>query len=140
MLKNITIDECKEFLLNHYGEDQDLINVYHIASGNGVESCANRTIDDLQQCGEDLKLYQIDNGCVFGTELDGDYLNLLYIRPSFRNKDSMKDIWKTIRSTLSKKFVTSLYPKNTRAINFYLKNKGQILLELPNIVTIGFGE
>lgn len=139
MLKEISIDECREFLMTHYGEDSDLINTYHIASGSGVKGCVDRTMSDLSGC-IDLRVFKIDDSCVFGMELDGDYLNLIYIRPQFRNKDSMGKIWSTIRSTLSKKFVTALHNKNTRAINFYLKNKGIVLNKTSDATIIGFGE
>lgn len=138
-LKEITLEQCFKFLLDHYGEDKDLIDVYHIEAGTDVVTCATRTMNDLKS-GMDLKLYQIDESTVFGTELGNTYLNVIYVRPYFRNKSKMKDIWSKIKTVCSDNFYTGLYKKNTRAINFYLKNDGQIISKTDNGVLIQIGD
>lgn len=113
-----TIDEC-------FRTDKDLVDLYHIASGDSVEKCIVRTIDDLFNTDPSFKFYQLHSGnqCVgfFGSEFS-NYLTTIFIKPEYRNRKDISEIWKLISSHFDDEFYTSIYSKNTRALTFYRKN------------------
>jgi len=59
------------------------------------------------------------------------YPNNLYsfgINKEYRSKEILKEWWKKVRDIMGGKFITLLYPNNTRAINF-LKKQGMVEVE-----------
>lgn len=114
--------------------DKDLIEKYHIEAGNGEEKCTARTISDIKTTtNEDFKFYIITEGNevigFFGEEFNKKYINTIFVSPFYRNKEKMKEIWNLISSHFMKPFATSLYKKNSRCIDFYIKNGAKIKKE-----------
>ena len=59
------------------------------------------------------------------------YPNNLYsfgINKKYRSKEILKEWWSRVKEVMGEKFITMLYPNNTRAINF-LKKQGMVEIE-----------
>lgn len=148
ILKEYKKEDIKNLIKDHFKTDDELIKLYHLKSGTDVETCAEQTFQDLQHTdNSSFKFYEIlDNETsvgYFGTEF-GIYLTTIFINPLYRNKDKVSIIWSLIKSRLHSEFNTAIYKKNTRALNFYLKNNAKIINEgITNntpYVLLGFKE
>ena len=128
MLKEI--DLTYNLIEDNFKLDKELIEKYHIEEGNDYKKCSKRTFEDLQNVDESFKLYGYfeDDKLIgfFGTEL-GNYINTIFVKPEYRNKEYMNKFVDSILDTVGNKFYTALYNKNTRAINFYKKLGGQVI-------------
>lgn len=117
----------KTVIAEMFPTDKDLIEKYHINADKNATHCVIRTINDLEMADKSFKFFIIkDNestAAFFGTEF-GNYLNTFFIHPSYRKKEVIGKIWNKVSGHFSASFFTALYGKNTRAINFYLKNGG----------------
>lgn len=119
--------------------DKDLIENYHIEDGNDYRKCSKRTYEDLLKCHESFNFYGIflneELIAFFGTEFD-HYVNTIFVKPQYRKKQYMSIIFNKIKETVGNKFYTALYEKNKRAINFYIKNGGQVIKKQDNIIIL----
>jgi hypothetical protein len=133
-----------DVIQNNFKLDKDLIDMYHIESGKGYEICSLRTYNDLKdKTDPSFKFYGVykEDELIgfFGTEL-GYYVNTIFVKPEYRNKETMSNFYKCLTDIAGDTFVTALYSKNTRAIDFYLRNNGNIVAEIDNFVVIKIGE
>ena len=82
------VTDYKELLQECFITDIDLINIYHIEAGKGIEACINRTFDDLKLW--NVKVFGLyeDNEIVgyFGKEAN-IYLTGFFIKPEYRNSN-----------------------------------------------------
>lgn len=140
----IESDLSLEVIENNFKLDKKLIDKYHIESGKTYKECSLRTYEDLiNNTHESFRFFKVFKGDVlvgfFGTEYE-NYVNTIFIVPEFRNKENNKLFFDKIKSIVGDTFYTALYDKNTRAINYYLKNNGNIIDKLDNVVIIKIGE
>lgn len=123
------INNYQDIIRECFLEDEELTSIWHINAGLGSESCINRTIDEINQAGDNLKFFVIKNDKdilgFYGTELDC-YLTTFFVKPRYRKKEYMKDIWEIMIKDLPKTFHSSLHVKNTKAIDFFKKNGGSV--------------
>jgi hypothetical protein len=75
----------------------------------------------------------------FGTE-EYIYVNTIFVNPSYRKSEYMKAFYKCLTSIVGDNYITALYKKNTRAIQFYIKNNGKVITDLEDYVVIQIGE
>ncbi len=104
--------------------DKDLMEKWHITSGNGLEYCVNKTMLDLkEQTYPDFKFYivQKDNNFVgyFGQELNGSYLTTIFIAPEYRK--NKEEFLKSIYPYMQEKFESAIYSKNVPCMKFFNK-------------------
>ena len=107
-----------------FATDPDLLNRWHIAAPATLEQCVEKTMRDVDSFDESFRFYLIFSGenlvGYFGTEF-GNYLNLIFVKPEFRNSDFMPEFWASICKQMQKPFATAVYSKNKPAISFYSK-------------------
>lgn len=133
ILKEYKKENLKDIIKKYFSMDKDLITTYHLVSGTNLDTCINQTFNDLQPVDNTFKFFEIleDNKefGYFGYERNATYLTTIFVNPEYRNKDNMFKLWNLIKSQLEPKFETAIYKKNTRALNFYLKNGANIVRE-----------
>lgn len=124
----------KDVLHECFLSDKDLLEKYHVASGSGLEGCVDKTFDDLTGSHSSFKFYHIknDNELVgfFGNETvdNVEFLTSIFVKPSFRNKESMSKAWSLITDHFDNKpFISGIYAKNTRAAKFFERNGGKVV-------------
>lgn len=133
MIKEIKLSYS--LIEDNFKLDKELIEKYHIEEGNDYKKCSLRTYNDLIETTDknSFKLYGVyqDDQLIgfFGTEFN-NYINTIFVKPEYRNKECMKLFTNYIIDVVGKEFYTALYKKNTRAINFYIKLGGKIMKEL----------
>jgi len=138
------IELSLDIIESHFKMDEDLLNIYHIEAGNGYKQCALRTFEDLKNTTfPTFKFYGVyeDEKMVgfFGTE-EYIYVNTIFVNPSYRKSEYMKAFYKCLTSIVGDNYITALYKKNTRAIQFYIKNNGKVITDLEDYVVIQIGE
>lgn len=124
-----------DLIESNFKLDKDLIKKYHIEEGNCYKTASKRTYNDLLKADKSFKLYGVffkeDLLGFFGTEFN-NYVNTIFVKPIYRNKEYMKNFFSLIKETVGDKFYTALYNKNTRAIDFYKKNGGVVFGKKDN--------
>ena len=136
-VKNIDLDY--KIIEDNFKLDKDLIYKYHIESGNDYKKCSLRTYNDLLKADNSFNFYGVFEGTnligFFGTEYT-NYVNTIFVKPEYRNRRYMKKFFSLVKSKVDNEFYTALYKKNKRAINFYLKNNGNIVEDNKEYVII----
>jgi len=121
--------DIKTLLTDSWASDPELCEKWHIAAPATLEDCVDRTLQDLENTDNTFKVFKVLDGDnvagFFGQEI-GNYLNLFFIHPKYRNKEKVSEIWSLVSGQFPSPFFTAVYSKNSRAINFYSKN-GRIL-------------
>lgn len=119
----------KEILTECFSTDSDLLKKWHIEAPSDLETCVNRTNNDLLSINNMNFVLLKDNKDsligFYGTEM-GCYLTTFFIKPEYRNKEVIKKFWKQVEKDMTKEYYSGLYAKNTRAIEFLKKNGGRI--------------
>lgn len=116
-----------------FATDKNLTAFWHVVSGNGLNACVVKTMSDVAKFDPSFKFYMVfagdDLAGYFGTEFDGKYVNLIFVKPEYRNKRFMTVFWEQLNEHVKDTFYTSVYKKNTPAISFYSKH-GSIIEEI----------
>lgn len=133
-------DRYAGILRRLFYEDKELIETYHVFAGQGLKNCVNKTVSDMKDF-VNYAFYVIkDRGNIiafFGREVvDGyTFMTGFFIKMNYRTHEFVKFFWDSVRKTLgAKEAYSSVYKKNTRAINFLCK-KGCVAFEKNDIVT-----
>lgn len=136
----VPICRREEMLRDMFSEDKALIETYHIDAGKGIESCVKRTFDDMKKFSE-YSVHAIENGegriAYFGREIVGGLLFMtgFHIKTKYRTKEFISYFWEMVKRYVGPENVfTSVYKKNSRAVDFLLKN-GEIVFETTNTLT-----
>lgn len=133
--------EHREFLRNLFASDQDLLDKYHIVSGQGLDACVDRTISDLEKA-KNFSFHKItvDNKEVgfFGKESFGqDWLTGFFLVPEYRGSKGVEIFKDRVFAEFSPFFMCGLYTKNTRAINFIKKLGGHVVFQNDEQTILG---
>lgn len=122
------IDQYQDIMRECYLEDEELLTKWHINAKYGKESCIKRSIDEMENR-NNLKFFTISNENeivgFYGTEMDC-FLSTFFVKPKYRKKEYMKEIWEIMTNSFQSTFHSALYSKNTKAIDFLKKNGGNI--------------
>lgn len=118
-----------------FATDRDLLKRWHVEAPANLEKCVARTVTDIDQAGDDFRFFRvfIKNRIrsvlagYWGTE-GSNYLNLIFVKPKYRNRWFMRDFWDAIQASLESPFRTVIYAKNEQAITFYM-NRGSKVKE-----------
>lgn len=125
--------DLSKFIKIAYEEDSELLEKYHVDKYDlmGAVSSTLSMIYKVVEW-EDLEM---DYYKVMYNETPIGYIctypNNLYsfgINKNYRTKDILTDWWSKVKGIMGEKFITMLYPNNTRAINF-LKKQGMVEVE-----------
>lgn len=114
-----------------FSQDSDLVEKYHIAAGTGLESCVQRTVEDLDNCHESFKFYKVENeGKLFGffgkEHINNiSYLTSFFVMPQYRNSSDLRNYWNLVNDMFVRQpFLVGIYAKNERASKFLNKCGG----------------
>lgn len=119
-------DNIKSLLDKYWPLDKGLLK-YHISNSGSIEDRIARTLKDFEVASPDIEIYEFPDNIGFFAKESDDYLTTIFVNPEFRNKKYMGFIWNTIKSKMNDTFYTALYSKNTKAINFFLRNGGKVI-------------
>lgn len=130
-----------ETLVGHaFSKDDELIEKYHIVGENYQKSILD-TVDKIKTTHVkdfELKLYAINCGNqTIGYSVINKEIGILYsfgINIKYRNKETLVE-WFGLIANLMPDFKCYLWNKNTRAINFLIKN-GMKISEVKREFTI----
>lgn len=107
-----------------FASDPALTAKWHIAAPGTVDECVNRTMQDIETTFDlnSFRFYRAYSGDeligYWGTEF-GQYVNLIFLKPSYRTTEYREKIWSEIEKTVAPKFYTAVYSKNLPAVKFY---------------------
>lgn len=128
---NLELSKDYNIIKECFAKDEDLINKWHIESGKGLDSCANRTINDIKDfIGFKFFIVKDEQELVgfFGIE-KSIFLSTFFVSPKYRKKEYMKEYWELVKINLKPTFYSSIYSKNIPAKDFFIKNNGKLLKE-----------
>jgi len=114
-----------------FASDSALLSTWHIEAPTSLEQAVSRTINDVETTFDlsSFNFYEVYEGPelagYFGTEF-GKYVNLIFVKPEFRNSGFMKEFWTAVEDSVESPFYTAVYSKNTPAIEFYRKHGEKI--------------
>ena len=136
--KEIPFKDLLKYVAIAFDGDNELVEKYHFADKNLHDTIVNN-VDNIKQMKAQypLKFYSVNVfnnpiGFTVGNE------NLLYsfgINKEFRTKEIVLGWWEEVRR-MTDDFVCCLYPENTRAINFFIRNGMEIFEQNNNNVTL----
>lgn len=112
----------KQDLFNLYSLDSELLEKWHIRSGEGITTC----VDDTWEIIKDDELYMKDFG-YFSIDRAGDLwpcLNGFFIKPEYRTGSGKENFVVSLYSEMPTIFVSALHNKNVRGIKFLSKLPG----------------
>lgn len=128
------IDDYKNLLSEFFESDNELIEKWHIESGNGLKACINRTHQDLRVADVDFYVLIENNKNIgyFGIEKN-TFLTGFFIKPEYRKKECIQMFWNIVNNHFENKpFYCGLYTKNERALNFLFKAGAKVLFRNDN--------
>lgn len=121
-MEALEITDYKSVITECFSTDTDLIEKWHIESGSNLETCANRTFNDLQDIDVNFYKLMINNSVVgfFGIE-DNKFLTGFFLKPEIRKSKHIQDFWNIVDSKFSDSYMIGIFKKNERAKEFLLK-------------------
>lgn len=129
-LKKISKFDLPKAVRIAYEGDAELFEKYHVGKfdlDGAVASTLNMIFQMVEWEDLEMDYYSV----MFNGEAIGyicTYPNNLYsfgINKKYRKKEVLLDWWEAVKSIFNGKFITMLYPNNTRAIRF-LKKMGMV--------------
>ncbi len=137
-LKKISFSEIEKYVSLAFAGDTDLIEKYHFSDKTLPDTISNNVKNIMEM----KKIYPIQcySVNVFGNEIGFTVANenLLYsfgINKEYRTKEIVLGWWQEVRR-MTDDFVCCLYPENTRAINFFVRNGMEISSSTNENVTL----
>lgn len=124
--EKINKNQIEKLLLISFQSDKELVEKFHIESGNGIKKCMAKTQSDLLNC-QNLNFYKLTENekfCGwFGIEkfYGKNFLTGFFIMPQNRTKEYVTKFWNIIFSKTSGNFICGIYKKNERARKFLEK-------------------
>jgi hypothetical protein len=117
-------EEMANLIKECFATDKALIENWHIAAPASLEECVERTVSDMKYADPSLQLFAAYENSelagYWGVE-HGYYINLIFVKPQYRNKEFMREFWKEITKDMPNLFCTAIYSKNKPAAAFYSK-------------------
>lgn len=128
--------DFKPIIKECFSTDPALLETFHIYSGKGLDSCVEKTFQDLSSIKENYNFFKVvsDNNLIgfFGIEYLGNMnaLTGFFIKPEYRKNN--KEFWNLIKKEIkSNSFLCGIYKKNTRASDFLKKMNGKLIATTP---------
>lgn len=131
MFKKEIINNYKDLLKNCFSTDEQLIQVWHLEAGKGLESCVEKTFQDLQLYKTQIFKLSNENELAgyFGKEVfnNNTFLTGFFLLPKFRNHEGRTNFWNSVESELTKPYFCGLYEKNVPANKFIKSHGGHLI-------------
>jgi len=124
-----------EAIQSAFSGDEDLINCFHIVSTGELRDCVEDTYYRIVQASEEYLLDWFEirkNGKVIGFTILSRPYSFLYsfgLNKEYRKREISEYWWQFVRGVLGNKFSCVLWAKNSRAINFLVKNGMKIFAQ-----------
>lgn len=124
-------NELYEAIVISFSNDYDLIKKYHVIEGTLVE-CVTDTYLKIREASEmyPMEWYKVlVKGRVVGYCIMCQTYSFLYsfgINMQYRNRMELEDFFSQVKKYFGQGFTCGLWAKNTRAIDFLIKNGMQI--------------
>lgn len=136
-LQEIGIEQLRPLIAVAFSGDHALLENYHISPGT-LDHCADNTFGMILENADfykgDMQLFRIDkdNAAIgYTVVIKNEKLpNELYsfgINIAHRNRETLKKWLSEVEKILAKQYYIVLWSKNTRAIDFFAKNKFSVL-------------
>lgn len=147
VLDPIPVSELLPYIELAFLGDDDLLNKYAIVNGS-LEDVAKHVygiIKEVAKQSKDYRVYKVRQTSEgYSTDIGYttmliDEVNMLHsfgIIKILRNKKYLVEWLAEVRKILNKGYFVSLYRKNERAINFFLKNNFIVDEEMTKIINI----
>lgn len=131
--------DFKPIIKECFSSDNELLEKYHIYSGKGIDSCVEKTFQDLSSLKDNYKFFKVisEDKLVgfFGIEKVENLIGLsgFFIKPEYRK--NKQEFWKLIKKEMNyKPFLCGIFKKNTRAINFLKSMSGKVILNTSEVL------
>ena len=140
VLEEITVSEFPDYVRLGFGEDADLLNAYQQLDTD-FETTVQRNVDNVMGLMEvdKLNLYKVVcNGIEVGftvLNIEGGALVSFGINIHYRTKEIVVGWWNLVYQFLDGNFISVLWSKNKRAIEF-LQRQGMRIFDQENDLTI----
>jgi hypothetical protein len=141
MVKMVPIlkKDLRPLIYKAFKDDWDLIHNYHLVNGS-LEDCINSTMTEIGRVDakEALQYYAVRwNNDPIGFTVVGDRFLLSFgLSIFYRTKEIIGQWWELVCSCLKDGFVTWIFKKNTRAINFLVKNGMEEIEDRGTYITL----
>lgn len=117
-------------IIHHcFSQDPELIEKWHVKSGEGLSKCVDTTYDDMREAKVEFYVVYDKRDLVgyFGKEraAAGEFLTGFFILPKFRSREYVKKYWAAVLDKFGDKFFCGLYEHNAPAIAFIKRNGGE---------------
>ena len=116
--------EIKSIMQECFAADKDLLNKWHISAPASLEVCVEKTFNDMKKVDSSFQFFVafVQGTLVgyWGVE-SGCYMNLIFVKPEYRNKEFLTLFWNEIEARMGDRFYTAIYSKNKPANDFYSK-------------------
>lgn len=138
-LKKISQAELRPLVELSFKDDEDLVCKYHICE-QGFEECVEHTLGRINTFkGEEKPSYfkVVFNKIAIGfLVISYKRLYSFGVSIKYRTKLVLTQWWEAVKKKVGREFICSLYSKNTRAIQFLLRQGMKIGEVRNNIVTL----
>lgn len=123
----------KEDLFNFYSSDPELVEKFHIKSGEGIQSC----VDDTWELIKDHELFMYDFG-YFSKFFDGGVARVggFFISPEFRNFEGKTKFFNELADKMPNLFLIGIYNKNVRGLKFLERLPGSNIITTTDSYTL----
>lgn len=117
--------------------DDDLLSKYHrISPASTFSKCIDDTVSQIQEVAEhnDLTYYAVYLGLTrIGFTVLGDHILLSFgLNHHYRSKEIVLSWWKLVCKMMKDEFVTWIFKKNKRTVDFLLRNGMEIVDDDPD--------
>lgn len=136
-VSKVSKNEIKRLVEIAFNGDSDLVEKYHIINkgfSEAVDSTVGRIIDTSRIY--DYKFFKVlhEKKPVGFFVVGNQVLYSFGINIKYRTKNILANWWELVKKELGSQFMSMLYSKNERAVN-YLKNRGMVVSDDDGIIT-----
>lgn len=123
----IASEQVCPLLVELFATDSELVNQWHIAAGQGLAACAQKTASDLIELNCQVYKLTLNDEAVgyFAHEKanNEDFLTGFFLKPSMRTSEHKAAFFKVIKETINRPtFFAGVYSKNVPAVKFLQKH------------------
>jgi hypothetical protein len=122
-------DNYRPILSECFLADKDLLELWHIYAGKGLNACLEKTFRDLQTAAVIFFTVMIHDELVgyFGKELcdNKEFLTGFFIMPDLRTNEIRTQFWSLVKAQFELPFHCGLYEKNVPANRFIISRGGK---------------
>src|SRR5579863_2753955 len=132
--EQISLDDLEAFIRIAFYGDDDLVEKYHVVNGN-FDECVKDTFRRICEVAKknELIFYSVWHGWIpVGFTVTGKSFLLSFgINIKSRTREIVTSCWKKVCMLLDNEFVTWIFKKNTRTVEFLRRNGMEIVEDGP---------